>query len=120
MTQYFIDVVKKQYLDYMGRATRKQYWMYVLWYFILMVVLSIVAGIFGALNETLGKIASLLLFIVSIGLILPTLCIQIRRVRDLGISGWFTLVGIVPFIGGLALLIADLLPTDALAGKFNK
>lgn len=120
MTQYFIDVVKKQYLDYMGRATRKQYWMYVLWYFILMIVLTIIAGILGAVNETLGKIGSLLLFIVSIALILPTICIQIRRVRDLGISGWVTLVGIVPFIGGLALFIADLLPTDALAGKFNK
>lgn len=117
MKEYFIDVVKNHYLDYAGRATRKQYWMYTLWNFIIMFGLGVVSGIFGMFSDTLGNIMSLLMLIVSLGLLLPNVCILIRRVRDLGITGWATLVGIVPFIGALVLLVFCVMPTDALAKK---
>ncbi len=112
MKEYFIDVVKNHYLDFAGRATRTQFWLYTLWNFLIMFGLGVLSGIFGVFSETLGNFMALLMCIVVLALLLPSVCIQIRRVRDIGISGWFTLLGLIPGIGQLILFVFDVLPTD--------
>ena len=104
---YFIDVLKNHYFDFQGRATRKQFWMYLLFTFLLGIVLGIVARI----NATVG---SALTIVATLGLLLPNLGIAVRRLHDIGRSGWWILIGLVPvinMIGGIVLLVFYLLPS---------
>ncbi|MDD7578781.1 MAG: DUF805 domain-containing protein [Elusimicrobia bacterium] len=111
---YFIDVLKNHYVDFKGRATRQQYWMFVLFYFIL----SIVIGIIGAIcSDTVNGILSTLL---TLGLFLPSLGIGVRRLHDTDRSGWWYLLILLPFIGGLVLLVFFCLPGTEGENRFNK
>lgn len=93
--KYFIDAVKR-YVDFSGRARRKEYWMYVLFYMIFAIAVGIVAGIIRM---------PLLTSLYSLALFLPTLGVSVRRLHDLGKSGWWFLLGLIPVIGGIILLI---------------
>ncbi|MBS4773224.1 MAG: DUF805 domain-containing protein [Proteobacteria bacterium] len=100
---YFVDVLKNHYLDFNGRATRTQFWMFNLFVFIIVFAVSLIAGLLKL--PVLATVAVLAVLLPSIG-------ISVRRVRDLGISGWFILIGLIPFIGGIVLLVGYCLPTD--------
>ena len=92
---YFIKALK-QYADFNGRARRKEYWMFYLFYIIFYLVLSFVDGI-------LGTFVLSLLF--SLGLFIPSIAIATRRLHDTGRSGWWQLIAIVPIIGVIVLIV---------------
>ena len=103
-TTYFIDPIKNHYVDFKGRATRKQFWLFVLWSFIVFLVLGIVLGF---LNDT----GDIIYTVCQLVVLLPSLAIAARRLRDGGFSPWWLLIGVVPFIGWIVLLIMYLLPS---------
>jgi len=93
---YFIDVVKK-YAVFDGRARRKEYWMFLLFYIIIAVVLAIVEGLVGS--------PGFLGMILALALLLPSIGVTIRRLHDTSRSGWWILIGFVPLVGGIVLLV---------------
>ena len=105
---YFIDVLKNHYCDFNGRATRKQFWMYFLFLVIFWILLGIVMSFLS------DQAASIVSVVVGLALLLPNLGISVRRLHDIGRSGWWILIGIIPvinLIGGIVLLIFYLLPS---------
>lgn len=105
---YFIDVVKNHYFDFKGRATRTQFWMYVLFVFLIGLVIGLLSMFLG---DTIGNVLSIL---VSLGLLLPNLGIAVRRLHDIGRSGWWLLLGFIPvinFVGWIVLLVFYVLPS---------
>lgn len=112
---YFIDVIKKHYVDFNGRATRTQYWMYVLFNFIGAFVLALLGG----MDNIIGTLFSVLYIVYALALLLPSLSIAVRRLHDTDKSGWWLLIGLVPFIGGIALLVLMVLPSTPAANRFG-
>lgn len=99
---WFIEVIKK-YAVFNGRARRKEYWFYVLFYVIFALIIGVIdATIFGAGPETgtgpLGMIYVLALF-------LPSLGVAVRRLHDTGRTGWWMLLVLIPLIGPIVLLV---------------
>lgn len=105
LNTYFINVLKTQYVDFAGRATRTQFWMFNLYVFVIFFVLAFVTALLHL---------QILVFLASLAVVVPSVAMSVRRIRDLGISGWFILLGFVPFVGGILLLVAYCLPTDFL------
>ena len=101
---YFWDVIKNHYIDFAGKATRKQFWLYVLWSFIVFFVLGFVAAF-------IGKVGTTVIFLCELAVLLPSLGIAARRLRDGGFSPWLLLLGLIPVLGGLILLVLYLLPS---------
>ncbi|HEY0721891.1 MAG TPA: DUF805 domain-containing protein [Gammaproteobacteria bacterium] len=93
---WYMEVLKK-YANFSGRSRRTEYWMFTLFNIIISVVLSIVDGVVG----TLG-ILSMLYFLA---ILIPSLAVSIRRLHDTNRSGWWLLVGLIPFIGAIVLLV---------------
>ena len=91
--------VLKNYAVFSGRARRTEYWMYTLFNFIILIAL--LAGL-GAIDPDLGMLAY---YIYAFATFLPSLAVAIRRLHDVNKSGWMILVSLIPFIGGIWLLI---------------
>ncbi|MBR4355592.1 MAG: DUF805 domain-containing protein [Elusimicrobiaceae bacterium] len=104
MKTYFLDVITKHYIDFSGRATRKQFWLFVLFAFIVSLLLGIVCSFLGDAGKIIPEIYSL-------AMILPGLGIQARRLRDGGFTPWLLLLNLIPVIGWLILLILYVLPS---------
>jgi len=111
-SRYFIDYLKNNYVKFDGRVSRREYWMFALFSTLIGIVLNIIFVILPPL-ALLGLAYSLALLLPSIGLV-------IRRLHDINLSGWFLLIALIPFIGGIALLLLLVLPGDAEANKFDE
>lgn len=96
----FIDWYKKvliNYVNFEGRARRKEYWFFVLVNF--MVGLSL-----GIVSPFIDELAVALYWLYTLATFLPALGVSIRRLHDTGRSGWYCLVGLIPVIGSFILL----------------
>lgn len=88
--EYYLKVVKDNYANFNGRARRKEYWMFVLFHIIAIVVIGAVDGAIGTYP--------LLYVIYLLGTIVPTYAVMARRMHDVGKSGWYMLIPIYSFI----------------------
>jgi len=94
----------KRYTDFSGRSRRKEYWMFLLGVVIVAVLLGIIEGILG-LSGMVAGVYGPLTVIFLLGIIIPSIAVQIRRFHDQDKSGWFVLLGLIPFVGGLIVLV---------------
>lgn len=88
--------VLKQYADFNGRARRKEYWMFALFNLIITVGLGVVAGIIR--TPILGTLYTL-------AVLVPGLAVSVRRLHDIGKSGWTLLFGLIPIVGAILLIV---------------
>jgi uncharacterized membrane protein YhaH (DUF805 family) len=87
----------KNYVNFEGRARRKAYWMFILFNVIAIIALALIEGILGGY----GILPSL----YSLAIVLPVVAIAVRRLHDIGKSGWWFFIQLVPIIGGIWFLI---------------
>ena len=105
---YFLDTIKNRYAKFDGKATRSEYWYFVLFYFITIFILSVVDTFI--VNPMLGmtyeeaKEGGLLQAIVAFSLLIPSISLSVRRLHDINKSGYWILIGLIPVIGVLILL----------------
>ena len=92
---WYLAVLKK-YAVFSGRARRKEFWMFVLINFIVAVALGVVDMMLGTVF--LG-------FIYALATIIPSLAVGARRLHDIGRTGWWQLIGLVPLIGLIVLIV---------------
>ncbi|HWT21284.1 MAG TPA: DUF805 domain-containing protein [Variovorax sp.] len=73
-----------KYTDFSGRASRSEYWWFVLAEIIVLIVASLI-------HQYVYVIAAL-------GFLLPGLAVGARRLHDIGKSGWFQLLMLIPLV----------------------
>lgn len=93
----YLDMLKN-YIKFSERTSRPDYW----WAFLANVVIM---AVFGLLSLVLGTISSLLMFLYSVAIIVPSTALAVRRLHDIGKSGWCVLIGLIPVVGWIILLI---------------
>lgn len=93
----------KQYADFSGRARRKEYWMFVLFNVLISIALSIVDGVLGFSAE--ASSIGILGGIYSLAVLIPGIAVCVRRLHDVGKSGWYYLLFLIPIIGAIILLV---------------
>ena len=104
----FVDAVKhclRQYATVTGRARRPEFWWFMLFAFLVSTAASVIDPRLNAL--------------VSIALLLPALAVSARRLHDIDKSGWWQLVGIVPFVGWIIVLYWYVQPSQPEANRFG-
>ncbi len=120
VAETFRRTVTEHYLDFQGRCARREFWYYVLAYFVIYIGLAIIQAVIGT---------RVLTGLFGLALLLPGLGISVRRLHDTDRSGWWILIGVVPVflmivLGaaalaggevGSAILSAVLLPILTLA-----
>ena len=103
---WYLKVVRDNYANFSGRAQRVEYWMFVLINVVISVVLSIVEQTAGLTSEpdALGQTQGYLTPIYSLIVLIPSMAVTIRRLHDVGKSGWWILIALT-CIGVIPLLI---------------
>lgn len=95
--------VLKNYALFSGRARRTEYWMFVLFNMIFAIAAMILDNVLGIAIEGVGYGPIYGLYIL--GVLIPGLAVSVRRLHDVGKSGWFMLIAIVPIVGAIWLLV---------------
>ena len=106
-----ISTCFSKYITFNGRAQRSEFW----WFVLFIVIGSVIAGsidstIFGKNTFMLGETnfyfrTGFFGMIFSLGTFLPTWTVEVRRLHDIGKSGWWILLGLIPVIGFIILLV---------------
>ena len=93
----------KQYATFDGRAQRAEYWYFMLFYFLGYIIVSVVDSIIGTFSAEAGM--GLLGAIFMLVHFLPSIGVSIRRLHDIGKSGWWYLLILIPLLGPIVLLV---------------
>ena len=100
----------RRYVDFSGRSRRMEYWMFFLFVMIVTVILTLLTGTSqsnfgdGGMGFSMQSQSPIVLVWV-LAIIIPSLAVQVRRFHDQDKSGWFVLLGLIPFLGGLIVLV---------------
>lgn len=105
----------KNYANFKGRSRRSEYWYAILANVLIIFAayLFFVPAIVDIINigepSTVGvgmmAVSSIFIGLYSIAMIVPTLAIGVRRLHDVGKSGWFLFLSLIPYVGGIILFV---------------
>ena len=99
---WYFEALKK-YAVFAGRARRKEYWFFVLFYLIIIFVLAFIDGMTGNLNADTGFGLFSGLFILA--MIIPSISVTVRRLHDTNRSGGWWFIYFIPLIGAIVMLV---------------
>ena len=109
--KWFIKAFR-QYADFSGRASRQEFWMFVLFNLLLAMAWAFVAGLLtGLFGGSFDHDSDRLIFMYKLIAIyyavtaVPAMAVGVRRLHDTGRSGWWMLIGLVPLVGGIWLIV---------------
>ncbi|HTY24796.1 MAG TPA: DUF805 domain-containing protein [Desulfomonilaceae bacterium] len=102
----------KKYATFAGRARRKEYWFFVLFNFIAFFIAALLDNLLKLNFENLNY--GWIYTIYALAVIIPSLAVGVRRLHDLGKSGWWLFISLIPLVGGIWLLV--LMCTDSQPG----
>src|SRR5690606_37570519 len=100
--KYYIKALQN-YANFSGRSRRKEYWNFVLFNILFGFAAYIIDNILGTANNEMGYGVVYMIYMVA--LLIPGLAAAVRRLHDIGKSGWWILISFIPLIGGIWLII---------------
>ena len=96
----------QKYFDFNGRASRSEFW----WFFLAQLIVFLISSV----------VASVLYLVAVVALFLPGLGASVRRLHDIGKSGWWILVGFIPLIGWIILIYWAVQPGEPNANAYGE
>jgi uncharacterized membrane protein YhaH (DUF805 family) len=92
--------VLKRYVDFQGRARRREYWMF----FLANVIVSVLFLLIGSMIMNSSEV-TVPNMIYSLAVLLPSLAAAARRLHDTGKSAWYLFIGLVPIVGPILIIV---------------
>ena len=124
----------RRYVVFTGRASLSEFW----WAALLNTVAALVIGVVGgvlvavgaglanngspvaAIPNALGAVLLFALALFFLAQIVPSIAVSIRRLHDANLSGLFLLLGFIPSVGGLILLVLQVLPSNPEGRRYDE
>ena len=100
---WYLKVVRDNYANFKGRARRKEYWMFVLINTLITIPLYLIA--LYLMSQQDSFVGMIVYLIYGLAIFIPSLAVIVRRLHDIGKSGWWMLISFIPIIGGIWLLV---------------
>lgn len=121
---YFWRGLTENYVNFRGRARRKEYWGFYLFWLIACVAIAAICLMIDGGMDNLDGYETPTATLVGVGLFglatfLPGLAMIVRRQHDIGLSGWFYLLILIPYIGSLIIFVFSLIPSQKHENKWG-
>lgn len=120
MLDWWKKVVFENYANFEGRARRSEYWYFTLVSVLMMIVpfaLLMLSDSFGDGEGLLFYLGIGIIGLMVLGLFLPIIAVAVRRLHDIGKSGWWYVIGLIPFVSTIGrLILLVFYCTDSQAG----
>ncbi len=121
---YFRRCFGSSYANFRERARRKEYWGYYLfWMLSFFVLMAASIALDAAMGNLSGNDVPFVTMIVSVLFVLasivPSIAVTVRRIHDIGLSGWFYLLIFLPYVGGIIIFVFSLIPSQAHENKWG-
>ncbi len=97
-----VRICLQKYATFQGRAPRAEFWFFTL--FVIIVGFTL-GTVIGNLRANVHANFQVVLVIFYLGIILPSISVSVRRLHDLGKSGWWCCLSLIPVIGWIILLV---------------
>lgn len=114
------------YANFRDRARRTEYWGFILFYILALFAAGIVGAIIdtalGLMNDTGPVFTGILVGVLMLGMIVPSLAVNVRRFHDVGLSGWLYVLFIVlsvVYIGSIIIFVISVLPSQKHDNKWG-
>lgn len=119
--QWYLRVMRDNYANFNGRARRKEYWMFTLFFMLFLLVPSFVFGLLIGMfpSETVLISGGIILAALYFIHLVPALAVTVRRLHDTGKSGWLYLLALIPYIGSLIIFIFTVIKGDRGDNKYG-
>lgn len=104
----FMDATKssfQQFVGFSGRASRSEYWFFYLSFIVASIGMLVLTIVSAFVLDAVAAIMGMLTMVVYLAYLLPMLAVTVRRLHDLGKSGWMILILFVPLVGAILLLV---------------
>ncbi|MAN46648.1 MAG: DUF805 domain-containing protein [Alphaproteobacteria bacterium] len=107
---YFLKAISVRYFKFTGRARRQEYWGYVLFYWLVMVMAFVVdvmlmASLVGMDSGADAFFVPIFTILWALYNIIPGISVTVRRLHDQDLSGWMYLLNFIPYIGWFIVMI---------------
>lgn len=112
----FSEAVKSAFTNYCkftGRARRSEYWYFVLFNMLVNAVIMLLGRLAG------DKVSSVLSTIYSLAVLLPGLGLCWRRMHDVGKSGGYIFMCLIPLVGWILVLVKLCTDSEPLTNRFG-
>lgn len=93
----------RRYVDFGGRSSRSEYWLFVLIYLIIYIIAMVIDVWVLGVDPSSGF--GILAGIVTLVHIIPSIAVGVRRLHDTDRSGWWILIVFIPLIGWIWLIV---------------
>tara|TARA_Y100001935_G_C16968350_1_gene342860 strand:- start:44 stop:445 length:402 start_codon:yes stop_codon:yes gene_type:complete len=113
--EWYLKVMRDNYANFSGRARRKEYWMFTLFFFLITVVIYFLFALLAFFmagdlinlmdNEWVPVVLGFSIIIYFLIHLIPSIAVTVRRLHDTGKSGWLYLLTFIPYIGSLIIFI---------------
>jgi uncharacterized membrane protein YhaH (DUF805 family) len=119
----------RKYATFTGRASRSEYWWWMLVNILVSTVLYVISLALGTAGATVTETGSVpgpgfmigvvLSMVWALAVLVPGLALTWRRLHDTNRSGAFFFLALIPFVGGIILLVFTVLPSDPAGARFD-
>ena len=115
----FKDIITNKYAQFTGRANKAEFWQYVLVFIVISASFSLLMSLFGGV-KILRMIFMLLNGIVSLALLVPSIAVSVRRMHDIGKSGKWVLINLIPILGSIWFIVLAIKESESGTNQFEK
>lgn len=119
-----VDIIRRvlvdKYASISGRANRTEFWIWQLFTLVLNIVLGVLSFALSSVGEGAAYVMGVLSVIVALALIIPNICVAVRRLHDTGRGGGWWFIIFVPLVGAIWFLVLMLLPGEPQSNRFGE
>lgn len=112
-----------KYATFAGRASLSEFWWAVLFiwiaYFVFIVLIAFGAEGMGGSSRVVSTIAALVMSVFTLGIIVPSIALSVRRLHDADMSGGMYFLNFIPYLGSFIVLILNALPSKPSGARFD-
>jgi uncharacterized membrane protein YhaH (DUF805 family) len=110
---YYFSALRK-YAVFSGRARRSEFWCYLLFNWLIAGTIAFITWFIVAQSNSDSDLYAWAFSAYLVATTLPTWAVAVRRLHDVGLSGWFAFAAVVPFLGPIFVLAIGI--TDSQSG----